>query len=366
MMKYARVITLGLAIGVGLIAVPAFAAHVISLTSASVPSQIGRTQVLSVPFTYNNTSGTTHKVTALLVFTKPGTPDGIEFYTTGLDAAPGSSTLTVSLDSAARVAKGVNPGRWLVTATGFDEGTGTRLETYPGNLLAIGVIGPTTLTSVSSLPSQSAVTDSLVGSFAFSNAGDTEDRVSALFVFTQPGSTVGKEIYKTGLVVSPGSVTHTVTLTPAELDANGIGAGLWLITRLAFDGVETPLQRFSGFLWSRGTLAVSLDSTSAIPGTLRPSDPLVVDFTFSNSGNAPDRAVSAVLVFTPAGGTTSTEFYTTNLLVNPGTATHRVTLTQAQREAKGVGAGHWRVTAIGFDGRGNRLQSFGGPLDIAA
>jgi len=354
---------LGLAIGMGLIAAPAFAAHV-SLTSVSVPDQIGRTQTLSVSFTYNNTSDTTHKVTALLVFTKPGTTDGIEFYTTGLDAAPGSSTLTITLDSATRLGKGVTPGRWLVTATGFDEGTGGRLETYPGKLLAIGSIGPTTLNSVSSLPSQSAVTDSLIGTFTFSNGGDTEDLVSALFVFTQPGTTTGKEIYKTGLVASPGSTTHTVTLTPAQLDANGVGAGLWLITRLAFDGRETPLQRFAGFLWSRGTLAVSLDSISAIPAAMLRSDSLIVDFTFSNSGNAPDRAVSAVLAFTPAGGTNSTEFYTTNLLVNPGTVTHRVTLTQAQREAKGVGAGHWRVTATAFDGKGNRLQSFGGPVDI--
>lgn len=364
MRRIGLVSILNVAIVTALAASLAFAAHVISIPSAPpVPSSIGRTDPLSVSFTYSNTGSTDHKVTALLVFTAPGATTGIEIYKTGLTATPGTSTHTISLDSAERLANGVAPGRWLVTVTGFNEADGSRLETYPGNPLTIGSMA-VTLDAVSSLASVIGRTDPLSGTFTFSNTGDTTDAVSALYVFTAPGSTTGKEIYKTGLAVAPGTVTHTVALTAADLDAKEVTPGRWLVTRTAFDGREGRLRSFPGHLLTRGTIAVSLASISAIPREIRSADTLSVDFTFTNTGDTTD-TVSATLIFTPAEGGAGIEFYFTGLSAPAGSVTHRVSLTSAQRGAKGIGVGHWRVSATGFDGAGRRLETFGGPLDIS-
>ncbi|MBI3616489.1 MAG: hypothetical protein HY211_08255 [Candidatus Omnitrophica bacterium] len=336
----------------------------VTLTSVgAIPSQIAKTDDLSVDFNFSNSGDTADRVTALLVFTPPGQTTGVEVYTTNLLVNPGSMTQTVTLTSAQRLAKGVNPGRWLVTATGFD-GLGTRLLTVPGHLLTIGSI-IVTLNSIGAIPTGIDATADLSVDFNFENTGDTPDRVTALLVFTRPGDTTGIEIYTTHLLVDVGSVTHTVTLTSAQRMAKGVTPGRYLVTATGFDGGGTRLSTFPGQPLSIGHMTVSLSSISAIPTDMHPSDTLSVDFNFSNSGDATDSGVSALLIFTPSGGTTGIEFYKNNLSVPPGSTTHTMTLTQAQREAKGVGVGHWRVTATAFNGAGTRLETFAGnSLDI--
>ncbi len=220
-----------------------FGSSVVALpTAPPIPPGIGRSDALTVPFTFTNDGDTVAKVTALLVFTKPGETKGVEVYFPDLMVKPGTSTHTAVVDSARRTALGIAPGPWLVTATAFD-GAFNRVETYAGTALTIGAIGVTLADAPSILHAIGREQD-FEAEFTFENAGDTADRVVALLVFQREGVPHPIEHVVRDVVAERGSSKHIVRLTAAARMALGMGPGTWRVTASGFDGLGNRLSTY--------------------------------------------------------------------------------------------------------------------------
>jgi hypothetical protein len=204
-----------------------------------IPETISRDSELSVPFAFSNDGDIPARVTALLVFTRPDSSQGIELYVPNLIVPPRGAKHVVHVGLAKRKELAVGAGAWLVTSSAFDDAE-NRLASFPGHLLMIGKVlsqpVPPTLTSPIEQTQEVSVTLSL------KNDGDVDDLVTALLIFSGPGAAKPIEYKLEGIHLAPGLTTHPVILSALDRYNLGLRPGRWKVSATALDRAGKRLE----------------------------------------------------------------------------------------------------------------------------
>ena len=211
-------------------------------TEPTLPSKLALADELTVSLAVENVGDTGNQVTPLIVFTRPGDTKGLEHYDPAKLVPPGISSIDVHLSRAAREKLGVIAGSWLVTVSMFDS-AGDRLNSFAGLPITIGNID--IKMSRPELPVRVKSNEVLKTKFRFENTGDTEDSISAVIVFTKPGTTVGHELTFTRKV-PPGGITFDAEISPTERTQRGVDKGVWLVSTSAFKSAGDRIKSFTG------------------------------------------------------------------------------------------------------------------------
>lgn len=207
-----------------------------------IPTAIGLADDLVVPFAIENVGDTGNRVTPLVVFTRPGDTRGIEHYEPAQLVPPGRSTYVVHLSPDIRETQKIGPGSWLVTVSMFDA-VGDRMNSFAGLPLTIGSID--VRMKRPELPVRLKPNEALRAKFAFENLGDTPDTISAVVVFTKPGTTTGHE-FTFALDARPGSVAFDAVIAPNERIQRGVESGVWLVSTAAFRSSGERIKSYTG------------------------------------------------------------------------------------------------------------------------
>gem|GEM_PF-5667720 len=340
----------------------------VHLEAPSIPTQIGANDSLTVDFQTTNSGNFSDPLTALVVFTPVGSTDpadSIEMYVSGMSSNPGRTFHSIMRTGQQLRNLGVNPGRWLITVTAFNA-LDERLESYYGHLMTIGDIR-VTLPTQPALPSSVGISDDFTAQFTFVNAGDTADRpVTALLVFTPVGATdpaQSKEFYIKDLVTPPGSSTHDVTVSAADLAAAGITPGNWLVTATAFDGAGTRLQDYFGNFLTIGTVTPSFTSVPTYRRQIPAGGDFLATFDVGNTGDAPGR-MTLVTSITPVGATdpAASREFSLIVTVQPGGGLFDFEIPGSALSGAGLTVGDHVVSFVVLDAAGNRVGEFFGNL----
>lgn len=339
----------------------------VHVAAPSIPSQIGADSDLTVDFETTNGGNFSDPLTALLAFTPVGSTDPaetIEIYVSGFNADPGSASHRIFRTAQQLRDRGINPGRWLVTMTAFNA-QDQRLESYYGHLLTIGDIR-VTLPTQPVLPSSIGASGDYSADFTFVNNGDTADKATALLVLTPVGATdpsQSKEFYFTRLVTPPGSSTHTVTITAAQLANAGITPGNWLVTATGFDGAGVRLQNYFGNPLEIGNVEPSFTVVPTYRRQIPANGDFLATFQIGNAGDTPGR-VTLVTSITPAGSTdpAATKEFSLQVTVPPGGGLFDFEILNSALVAAGIQPGDQVVSFVVLDAAGNRVGEFFGNL----
>ena len=349
-----------------------------SLSFTQLPTysaQIGRTSDFSAHFKFDNSAASVKGGYLLAAFTPAGTTATVEMYQQFV-VNPGSSTVDVQFTNAQLLAKGITPGRYLISFAAFnafDERLGGTSFGFYGNLFNFGDI-QTTFTQQPVYTQQIAAGTDFQANWLLGNNGDTADSATLLTVITPVGTTNSKEFYASGVSVPVSGTVATTTVTAAQLAAAGIGAGQYLVTFAAYDGFGNRLGGSTfGFFGKPLTIGTPTPTFGTIPSyisSIAVNGNFQATFLLGNTGNAPDR-VALVTVLTPPGSTNpsdSKEFYkTVDLPVGGGNFVFN--LSAAELAAAGITAGRYLATFVAlnaFDQRigGTNFGYFGNPLTI--
>jgi len=339
-------------------------------------AQISRTGDFSAHFKFNNSAAVVKSGYLLAAFTPAGTNATVEMYRQFV-VNPGSSTVDVQFTNAQLLAKGITPGRYLLSFAAFnafDERLGGSIFGFYGNSFTFGEL-QTTFTQPPIYTQQIAAGADFQAHWLLDNSGDTADSVTLLTVITPVGTTNSKEFYTSGVSIPAGGNTvPTTTVTAAQLAAAGIGVGQYLVTFAAFDGFGSrfggPTFGFFGKPLTIGTPTPTFKTIPSYTPSIATNGNFQATFSLGNTGNAPDR-VTLITVLTPPGSTNasdSKEFYkTVNLPVNGGDFVFAISA--AELAAAGITAGRYLTTFVAlnaFDQRigGTNFGYFGNPLTI--
>lgn len=218
----------------------------VSMTMASLPKIIAQKDDLRAWFTFKNVGDSPNKMTALIVFTRPGATAGIEHYVHDLVVLPGTSTQEVVLTPEGREKIAVSGGSWLVTLTSFDA-AGDRLQSISGQPLTIGRLN-VRLGGRPKYPKSVSTTDALVVDVPFSNWGDIDDKANVVLTFARPGKGGAGNDHELTIpvTVGPGNTTVKVTLTAEERRRKGLTAGPWAVSATAFNSGGERLEYYGG------------------------------------------------------------------------------------------------------------------------
>ncbi|PIQ81485.1 MAG: hypothetical protein COV76_08730, partial [Candidatus Omnitrophica bacterium CG11_big_fil_rev_8_21_14_0_20_64_10] len=237
-----------------------------------------------------------------------------------------------------------------------------------GNLLEVGTITPT-FTTVPAYSDQIAIDGDFSSSFVLSNGGNALASVTLVVAITPAGSTDPNDTVEFSRVVTvqPGGGTFSVNVSHADLNAAGIGAGLYSVAFVALDAGSNSIGEFFGNLLSIGTIAPTFTQAPTFSGTIDENSAFTASFTLGNTGNAPANGVSLVVAITPVGSTDpndSKEFERT-VTVPAGGGVFPVTIGNAELDAAGIGAGTYTLAFVAVDPSGTRLgEFFGNILEI--
>jgi hypothetical protein len=212
------------------------------LAAPAIPSRIGITDDLVVPFAIENVGDSANRITPLVVFTRPGDTNGIEIYDPPQLIVPGTTNYTFRLTQQAREAKGVNPGTWLVTVTMFDA-AGDRLNTFAGLPLAIGNID--IRMTRPEIPVHVKTSEPIRVTFKLENRGDTREKVTAVVAFTKPGTTTSRE-FVFNREIGPGPAVFDAVIEPARRLEKSVDKGVWLVSTAAFRSSGERIKSFTG------------------------------------------------------------------------------------------------------------------------
>lgn len=314
--------------------------------------EVAATGYFNADFVIEHHCSCTRHMSLLVAFTLAGTNSTKE-HTFKVDVVPGKSTSSVVISNAELAAAKITPGRYNLTFALYDEHERPLGASLTGNAFTFG-------SSKESLPSKPQLSDAIAAkddlpvTFAFSNDGDATARVTALVVFTRPGSETSIEHYEPNLIVPPGGAKHVVRVTAAQRRKLGVGAGPWLIGTSAFDAAGGRMASYPGHPLAIGKV-LSLPSAPELSTPIHDGQDLSVKVTFKNESEI-ENAVTALLVFARAGDAKSIE-YERELRVAPGSSTHSIVLGPGDRERLGISPGRWRVSVSGFDAAGKRLDT---------
>lgn len=100
-----------------------------------LPPKFRASEPLKVVFRFDNRGDTADKVSAVVAFTKPGTTASQEFVFAKV-VPPGQTTFEVAVEPAARAARAVDKGVWLVTTAAY-RSSGEKIRSYTGHYLEI-------------------------------------------------------------------------------------------------------------------------------------------------------------------------------------------------------------------------------------
>jgi hypothetical protein len=212
------------------------------VTAPTLPARIGISEDLIFPIAVQNVGDTANKVTPLIAFTRPGETTSIEHYDAPQLVVPGASTITIRLSQQAREAERILPGSWLVTVTMFDA-AGDRLNTFAGLPLLIGNID--IRMTRPELPTRVKSADPIRATFKLENRGDTKEKITAIVVFTKPGTTTSAEFSFTR-EIAPGPLTFDAVIEAPRLAEKSIDNGVWLVTTAAFRRSGERIKTFTG------------------------------------------------------------------------------------------------------------------------
>lgn len=339
-------------------------------TIPSYTSSIAVNGNFQATFSLGNTGNAPDRVALVIVLTPPGSTnasDSKEFYKT-VDLPVGGGNFVFTLSAAELAAAGITAGRYLATfvaLNAFDQRIGGTNFGYFGNPLTIGTIN-VGLPAAPVIPSAIASTDDLSVDFVFTNSGNAPDKVYSALVFTRPGSInpgASIEVYRTGIVVPPGGMTHTFVLTAAQRAAAGIGTGDWLVTAVAFNGADQRIRGFFGNFMTIGTASPAIAASPTYTNQIGAGSPLQTNWTISNTGNAPG-TVTLVVAVTPVSdlGTTATTEFKKTVTVAPGGGTFGFDITGSELSAAGIGLGQYSLAFVALRANGNRIGEFFGNL----
>lgn len=332
--------------------------HRRALTFEHAPAysdKIERDAAFSARLYVGNAATCVRRVAIPLSFTPPGTTAtrSVDF---AADVPPGGAFVDVRLDARELSEANVTPGRYAITFDVRDEEGGPVGRALSGSPFRRGR-DEVQLLAAPKLPPHLGVSEELVLPLVIANGGDTANRVTPLVVFTRPGQTAGIEHYEAPLLVVPGAATYTVVLGREAREADGVGAGSWLVTVTTFDSAGDRMNSFAGIPLTIGVIDVRV-SRPELPVRLAESDALRAVFRFENRGDTPDQ-VTAVVTFTKPGTTASHEFVFEKG-VGPGATAFEARITPAQRRSRGIGKGAWLMTTAAFTSSGERIKSFTG------
>ena len=164
------------------------------------------------------------------------------------------------------------------------------------------------------------------------------------------------------LQVAQGIGKSHVVVTAAELAKAKIKPGQFTIGFGLRDDRDQALgEAVSGLPFEFGSTQEALPNKPVIPASIGKDAELAVPFVFANKGDVPAH-VTALLVFTRPDDTQGLEYYTRQLVVPPGGATHIVRVSAAKRRTLQIGAGPWLVTSAAFDAFDQRLAFYPGHM----
>ena len=345
----------------------------LSFPTPNYTQRIGLSEDFFVAVSVSNPGTSLRQAYFLIAFTPIGTPPTDssktkEFYRPLPGLVPGESVRSFIIRNSDLKAGGVVPGRYGVTFAIYneqDQGEGV----FFGLPFTFGTMD-VQLPTAPAIPSAIGRFENLNVDFTFTNAGDTPDRVTALLVFTPPGSTdpsASKEMYVTGLEVPPGGATRRVTLTAAQLAAAGIVPGTWLVTATAFNGADTRLQSYFGHLLTIGDVAPGFTAVPTYTPALRPGFPFQSTWRLENTGDSVGR-VTLVIGITPLGATdpSATREFSKIIEVPAGGGAFEFGITGDGLARAGIGEGEYGLSFIALGGDGRKIGSgfFGNLLRI--
>ncbi|OJY28784.1 MAG: hypothetical protein BGO98_08030 [Myxococcales bacterium 68-20] len=317
--------------------------------------QVERDGSFSARLFIGNPAACTRKVDLPLSFTPPKTTR-----TRTVDFAayvpPRGAFVELTLAPSELTESDVTPGRYAITFAVLDEEGKEVGRALSGNPFRLGR-DDVSITKAPTIPARIGVADELVVPLSLENLGDTANRVTPLIVFTRPGETAGIEHYEPPQLVVPGASTYTLRLSQRARAAERIGTGSWLVTVTMFDAAGERLNSFAGLPLTIGNIDVRM-TRPELPVRVASSAPLVAKFKLENRGDTKDK-ITAVVVFTKPGDSTSTEF-TFAREVGPGPIVFDAVVAAAARRERGVDKGVWLVSTAAFRSSGERIKTFTG------
>lgn len=302
-----------------------------------------------------NASACTRRVAIPLSFTPPRTTATrtIDFVA---HVPPRGAFVELKLDPSELAEADVRPGRYAITFAVLDEDGQAVGRARSGNAFRLGR-DDVALVSAPKLPARLGLGEELVVPLAIDNRGDTANKVTPLIVFTRPGETKGIEHYDPPVLAVPGTSSYVLRLSPRAREAEGIGAGSWLVTVTTFDAAGDRMNSFAGLPLTIGAIDIRMRRPE-LPTRVKRSAAMRAVFRLENQGDTPD-TITAVVTFTKPGTTASHELVFTRT-VPVGASAFEATIDAAARLAKGVDKGVWLVSTAAFRSSGERIKSFTG------